>query len=497
MRTSSAIGEDESRSNALDVISLRAFEKWAARGRPANSSLLDWLEAESEMRQVEALARRVCELEQRFCEQAAANTRTQRRLEAEHDVARTLSIAATLEEAAPHILRSVCESLDYAVGVLWILDRQSAALRCEEVFQSPDVEGGDFMTSTRELALGPGEGLPGRVWASQTPISNPDAAADLSLPRRAAAAATDLHEAIAFPVRSGAEFLGVMEFYGRNVGEPDPAIAAMMASIGRQISQFIERRHAEAASRRELEERQVAGRIQQRLLPHGQPNYTGYDIGGRCVSAFNVGGDCFDFFSMTIDCDECLGILVGDASGHGVGAALLIAETRAYVRALAMTCPDVDRLLSLVNQRLADNPDREGFVTAMLLRLAPRNGAVVHANAGHCPAIVFDQQGNVRSKLNSTGFPLGIDPDTRFSAEYAKLGPGELLLLFSDGTIEACSPHGELFGIQRLCDIVSAHVNEPSQIVLDAVFSEINRFQEGAPLRDDITAVVIRRVDRM
>jgi sigma-B regulation protein RsbU (phosphoserine phosphatase) len=196
---------------------------------------------------------------------------------------------------------------------------------------------------------------------------------------------------------------------------------------------------------------------------------------------------------MTIDGDESLGILVADASGHGVGSALLAAETRAYLRALAMTCPDVDRMLWLVNQRISDDPEYEGFVTAFLLRLAPRHGAVAYANAGHCPAIVFDGRGEVRRKLDGTGIPLGIDPTIGFSAEIESLEPGELILLYSDGATEACSPTEELFGVSRLLETVRTHWAKSANQILEAVFRETIGFYEGRALRDDITVVVIKR----
>lgn len=115
------------------------------------------------------------------------------------------------------------------------------------------------------------------------------------------------------------------------------------------------------------------------------------------------------------------------------------------------------------------------------------------ANAGHCPRIVFDRHGEVRGRMIGTGLPLGIDAAAGFSAEIETLGPGELILLFSDGTIEASSPAGELFSIRRLIDTVRAHWNESADRILDAVFHDVVAFYEGRTLRDEITVVVIRR----
>lgn len=493
MRESLAVYEDGSQANSLDVISRRAFEKWIARGRPQDTGLADWLEAEAEVHQLLVLTRHVQELERCLANRMSAIKQAQRRLKAEHEVARILSVSANLAEAAPGILRSICEGLEYGLGVLWVADHEASVLRCAEVFELATLDVDEIGEAIREREIAFGEGLPGRVWASQSAMPMTDASEDASSPRSMAAASMCLENAIAFPVRNGVEFLGVVEFLSRDLREEDQAIVAMMASIGSQIGQFIERRNAEAKMRSEQEQRRVAGCIQQRLLPQRNPVLRGYDISGRCQSAFDVGGDCFDFIPMAFDCDGCLGVLVADASGHGLGAALFAAETRAYVRALAMTCPDVDRLLSLVNQRIADEPERDGFVTATLLRLAPRDGAVVYSNAGHCPPIVFNSHGEVRGMLAGTGIPLGIDAAAAFSAEFESLEPGELILLFSDGAIEACSPADELFGMRRLLDTVRAHWSESVDRILDAVFQNVVGFYEGRPLRDDITVVVIRR----
>jgi sigma-B regulation protein RsbU (phosphoserine phosphatase) len=153
-----------------------------------------------------------------------------------------------------------------------------------------------------------------------------------------------------------------------------------------------------------------------------------------------------------------LGVIVGDASGHGVGAALLMAETRAYLRALALTCAEVGPLLTLTNQRLAGDLVTGHFVTLLLLRLDPDTRVLVHASAGHCPGYVLDQHGQIKAMLASTGLPLGIDSAHEFPAGPAlTLGPGDLVFLFTDGLVEAASPDGKLFGVERTLEIVREH----------------------------------------
>src|SRR5262249_13947983 len=149
--------------------------------------------------------------------------------------------------------------------------------------------------------------------------------------------------------------LGVMEFCSREIRQLDHKLIQTMNSIGSQISQFIERRQAEGELRRQEADRRIAHQVQQGLLPKAMPTFAGWWWGGRSVPAKDVGGDCFDVFPMLWRGEKGLGVLVADASGHGIGAALLVAQTRAFLRALALPGADVGTLLSLSNRRLADD----------------------------------------------------------------------------------------------------------------------------------------------
>jgi sigma-B regulation protein RsbU (phosphoserine phosphatase) len=175
-----------------------------------------------------------------------------------------------------------------------------------------------------------------------------------------------------------------------------------------------------------------------------------------------------------------------------MGAALLVGQARAYLRALALACADVGTLLSLSNQRLASDLVTDHFVTLFLLRLDPRTRSLAYASAGHCPGYVLDRQGRTKAVLASTGCPLGIDPAGEFpTGPTTTLEPGELVLLFTDGIVEAASPGGQHFGLGRTLDLVRAHRQERPEAILDALFQAVGDFS-GHRLHDDITAVIIK-----
>src|SRR5262249_40808799 len=151
--------------------------------------------------------------------------------------------------AAPALLGSVCEGLDWEFGALWSVDRHAGALRCEEVWHAPASRVAEFEALTRSQPFAPGVGLPGRVWASGRPAWIPDGGADDNFPRSPVAVREGLHGAFAFPVLLGGEVLGVLEFFSPEVREPDDDVLEMMTGIGGKIGLFVERQRAEARLR--------------------------------------------------------------------------------------------------------------------------------------------------------------------------------------------------------------------------------------------------------
>jgi len=417
--------------------------------------------------------------------------RLERRRSARLALTQILGEAATLQEAAPRILRAVCEGLGWDVGAFWTLDRQTDVLRCVESWHLPSVRGEELEAICQQPTSPPGVGLPGRIWSSGRPAWIADVTKDATCPRAPVAAPEGLHGAFGCPVLLGREMLGVLGFFSHEVREPDDDLLAMMATIGGQIGQFMERKEAESQLRRQEEDRRIARQIQQGLLPKTMPRLPGFNVGGRSAAAQDVGGDCFDFLPMRVGGEECLGVLVADASGHGIGAALLVAQTRACLRALALACADVGTLLTLSNQRLASDLVTDHFVTLFLLRLDPRTRSLVYANAGHWPGYVLDRQGRTKAALASTGVPLGIDSANEFpTGPPTTLEPGELVLLFTDGIVEAASLDGEQFGLERTLGIVRAHQQETPDAILDALFHAVGDFS-GHQLQDDLTAVIL------
>jgi PAS domain S-box-containing protein len=168
-----------------------------------------------------------------------------RRMSAEHAVTRFLAESPTLGEVAPKILQAICETLGWEVGAFWRVDQEGDVIRCSDVWHSPSVTVAKFIEFTKQTVFTQGSGLPGRVWASGEPSWITDVLQDANFPRAPLAAREGLHGALCFPIRRPGSVLGVMEFFSRKTQEPDEGLLQMLAAIGSQIGQFMERKRAE------------------------------------------------------------------------------------------------------------------------------------------------------------------------------------------------------------------------------------------------------------
>jgi serine phosphatase RsbU (regulator of sigma subunit) len=419
----------------------------------------------------------------------ADSAQAKRRLGTEHTVARILAESSGLPNVAAMILQSICQGLGWGVGAFWVIDRNAQVLRCIDVWHAPMVDITEFERTSRQHACAPGVGLPGRIWASGGPVWLSDMTQEAFLPRAPVAAREGLHAAVGFPIRN-TEFLGVMEFFSQEIRQPDKELLQMMTSIGRHIDQFIERLTAEEGLLQKETELRIAKKIQQRLVAKAAPALNGFDMAGVSHSAAETGGDYFEFFPLL---DSCQGIVIADACGHGLGPALLVTETRAYLRAFALISEDISRILAFVNDRLVEDTGGDSFVTLFLARLDPRTCSFLYSSAGHPKGCILDHSGSVKAFLQSTGPPLGIIPDCDFPISPAiALEPGDLVLLFTDGVAEAHAPNDTVFGFQRASDIVRVYRRDTAAQIVHNLYHAVRAFSHSRPQVDDITAVVIK-----
>ena len=183
-------------------------------------------------------------------------------------------------------------------------------------------------------------------------------------------------------------------------------------------------------------------------------------MAGASYPAELTGGDTFDYLPMR---DGSMGFAIGDVTGHGIGPAMLMASTHAHLRSLAQTYTDAGEILAMANASLVRETGDDRFVTLFLGRLDPRTRSFVYASAGHPAGYVLDASRKVKARLESTSLPLGIKQDAEFPAgEPVALKPGDMILLITDGILEARSPAGGYFGAgERPAGRTAPIVNKP------------------------------------
>jgi serine phosphatase RsbU (regulator of sigma subunit) len=248
-------------------------------------------------------------------------------------------------------------------------------------------------------------------------------------------------------------------------------------------------RVAEAQKRERIEqELRVARQIQRSLLPEATPELYGWQLTAYYKPAWEVGGDFYDFLELE---DGRLGLVVGDATGKGMPAALLMATTRGMLRAVAQSLDSPGEVLARVNDALYPDIPSEMFVTCFYAILDPAAGRLRYANAGHDLPYVH-HHGEGTHELRATGMPLGLMPEMSYEEKEAVLREGDCVLFYSDGLVEAHNPHYEMFGFPRLGALIAKHGKERS--LVDSLLEELYSFvREGWEQEDDITLLTLKR----
>jgi serine phosphatase RsbU (regulator of sigma subunit)/ketosteroid isomerase-like protein len=260
---------------------------------------------------------------------------------------------------------------------------------------------------------------------------------------------------------------------------------------GSNISAVMEQRLVQERIERERieQELRVARRIQQASLPKETPTLAGWQVSPFYQPAREVGGDFYDFFELE---DGRVGVVVGDATGKGIPAALLAEATsnmlRAVAQALDSTSPG--KVLSRVNETLLARIPPNMFVTCFYAILEPQSGSLTYANAGH--DLPYLHRNGEAEELRARGMPLGLMPGRGYEEKKTILEAGERALFYSDGLVEAHDPKGEMFGFPRLRALIAEHAEERSlgDFLMEELYSFVG---EGWEQEDDITLLTLER----
>lgn len=297
------------------------------------------------------------------------------------------------------------------------------------------------------------------------------------------------HNSGAFATESSQQSLFDLQFFLNAYAVAGLVLAGIVNSeraSERQSKELMERLHASRSRLR------IARTIQSQLLPESPMMGPGYQCAGGCRPAEETGGDYFDFIRED---DGSVVLVIGDVCGHGVGAAMLMTETRAYLRATLADRHDLTDVLKGVNLFLQDdlssNSTSVGFVTLFICRFRPRTATLEYVGAGH-QGFVVRSSGEIET-LDSATIPLGLTTDfDPAGVRTVPLKPKDLVMLITDGVTEAKSSTGDFFRMDRLSRTVVAASHNTVQGILTTVMDQVTQFTEGTPQEDDMTAAFMR-----
>ena len=264
-------------------------------------------------------------------------------------------------------------------------------------------------------------------------------------------------------------------------------VLANVAAIRIEHARLIEVEQAKVVLAKDLEQ---AAQIQQALLPSQAPKVPGVALAGHNAACRTVGGDYYDFIPYP---DGKVAIALGDVSGKAMPAALLMTSLHARVRVLAEDPPHVAEMMMRLNRATAANCPSNRFVSFFFSVFDPASGVLTYANAGHNPPMIVRSDGRI-DLLEGGGLLMGILPSAKYEAYTAQLGLGDSLLLYSDGVTEAANAAGEEFEEERLAKVLQANVDKHPHEIVDAITNAVREFSAGAPVADDLTLVVAKRL---
>lgn len=288
--------------------------------------------------------------------------------------------------------------------------------------------------------------------------------------------------------------VGVLQLLNKRSGVFDRRDEAIAGFLGSQAGVAIQRQQLldHFAEKRRIErDLSIARSIQQGLLPREDPHVTGFDIAGWSRPADETGGDFFDFLPLP---SGRLALAIADATGHGIGPALVSVEARALFRAVIGTAAgleaavnDMHRLLSL------DLPDNR-FVTAFCGILDPESAMLTYLSAGQGPIMLYEAATRRVRELPVQGLPLAFFPDAGYAgATQVPMAVGDVLVLLTDGFYEWSRPDGEAFGEERVGDLVCRHHDARAAELISILEQAVLQFAAGARQADDLTAVIVKR----
>ncbi len=398
------------------------------------------------------------------------------------EVGRALALPLALPQVLEAIMDQLRRIVHYDAAAIYLLDRETHQVVAEASRGYPPELDAAFK-------LLEGEGVVGWVAKTGESVIVPDTRVD----RRYVAARPSTRSEMACPIVGQGRIIGVFNLENDDLDAYHEGHLEFLKTFASQAAAAIERARLldQALEARNLErELEIARGIQASFLPEKPPSIPGLDIAGLNISYGEVGGDYYDFIPIV---EHQLGLAVGDVSGKGVAAALLMAAFRASLLAEIRNHYAIRRILQKVNSLLFESTDPGKFVTAFYGVLDVKNRVFTFSNAGHNPPLLLHASGEAEWLIEG-GLALGVLADAEYEERPVPLAVGDVMVLYTDGVTEASNMVEEQYGVKRLEDLVRALRDRPAEEIVHAIRDRVEEFSQDRHLNDDLTVVVARLV---
>lgn len=308
---------------------------------------------------------------------------------------------------------------------------------------------------------------------------------------------SSIHSLLSAPLMARSKLIGILTIYNKrtdhNTGftESDQRLLSIIAAQSAQVvenARLYEDEEAYRFMRRELE---LASTIQKKMLPATPPKLNGYSIAGKNVTAQEVGGDYFDYIQMS---ENRWAFCLGDISGKGLPASLLMTNLHAILRGQTFHLVNPGDILKHANSQLFQSTTSEKFATLFLAILDTSKNTIHYSSAGHDYPYLMRKDGSYE-RLKSGGLPLGMMDGMDYDEDFIELKPGDFLFVFSDGVPDVTNVHDLMFGEERLTELLqeSTEKDEESETIINKVVESCINHCGKAKLFDDITAIALKR----
>ncbi|MGM0465980.1 MAG: SpoIIE family protein phosphatase [Acidobacteriota bacterium] len=401
------------------------------------------------------------------------------------EVSKTLVLHKPLHELLEHIMDLICENLPMDRGVLMIKEGNPVQY-IPKVIRINN-------TGLMNKKINVSQSIVDMAVNKHSSILVSDVQADPRFKAQESVVRFNISSAMCVPLWNNKEIIGIIYAdrisLNKQFNEEDLKLLTLLSNLAAvkiENSRLIDKSIEQEKMEKELD---LAAKIQKDFLPKKDPDIEDYEISGRNIPCYQVGGDYYDY--IPID-NNRIGIAIGDVSGKGVGASLLMASLRASLHSEVNKDISVEDMACRLNDFVNKSSAINSFITFFFLELDKKNGDYKYVNAGHNPPVVVNKKGNTHC-LESCGLGLGMFPSVSYEWKKGHLDPGDMIVLYTDGITESRNKKNEEFGEKGLKDFIKKHRKCVPQEIMDKLFKCLNDFISGEDRMDDMTAVVIKR----